>query len=248
MQNYLETAIEAARQTGELLRSNLSTPLKINVEETHDLKLDLDVRSQELITKIIQTRFPDHTVKGEEGASEKSSKEFEWIVDPIDGTVNFFYGIPHYCISIALQQNDKLVLGVIYDPVKNELWQAIRGEPALLNGQPISVSAHTDLSQSIVSVGFSKTEAGIKAGISIFQKLVSQARKCRMMGSAALDMAYVASGRYDAYIERSVNLWDIAAGIVILESAGGKVVMEPSSIAENKIAVTATNGKLNINV
>ena len=136
------------------------------------------------------------------------------MIDPIDGTVNYFYGIPHFCISIALRENGEIIVGVIYDPMRDELWHAELGGKAYLNDKPIEVSQYTDISQSVVSVGMSKTMAELEVDLSIFQDLLARARKCRMMGSAALDLAYVATGRFDAYIERSVNWWDIAAGVL----------------------------------
>jgi myo-inositol-1(or 4)-monophosphatase len=130
--------------------------------------------------------------------------------------------------------------------VRDELWQATCESDTLLNGRPVTVSDRSDLSQSIVSVGFSKTGVGIEAGLKTFKTLILRARKCRMMGSAALDLAYVACGRYDAYIERSVNWWDIAAGVLLVERAGGKVIIGPSKVHEGKLAVVATNGKISL--
>jgi myo-inositol-1(or 4)-monophosphatase len=246
MSTYLNTAIESARAAGELIRRNLGTSLVVNAEEAHDLKLQLDVSAQELITKVLLEQFPDHAVLGEEGSCGPADAEHQWIIDPIDGTVNFFYGIPHFCISIALRERGTLILGTIFDPVKNELWSVSRGEPAFLNERPIRVSSRTLLSESIVSVGLSKSPRAIEAGLKIFNVLIRRARKCRMMGSAALDLAYVASGRIDAYIETSVNLWDIAAGWLLVEAAGGKMTVQPSTIEENKLSVTAWNGQLDL--
>ena len=147
---------------------------------------------------------------------------FQWIVDPIDGTVNFFYGIPHFCISIALRQGDEIVLGVIYDPMRDELWQVEKGGRPLMNGRPCVISTREKVSEAVLSVGFSKSKTTIDSGLPLFQDLVYRARKCRLMGSAALDMAYVASGRLDAYIEQSVSLWDIAAGKILVETAGAR--------------------------
>jgi myo-inositol-1(or 4)-monophosphatase len=246
MNHHLDAATRAAQKAGELLRSQFGQPLKVDAAEAHDIKLDLDVRCQELITHSLLDEFPGYAVLGEEGSSNSSSREFEWVIDPIDGTVNYYYGIPHFCISIALRQVETILVGVILDPMRNELWQAAAGEPTTLNGQPVAVSQHTQLAESVVSIGFSKSTAGIEAAVDIFQAMVRRARKCRMMGSAALDLAYVATGRYDAYIERSVNWWDIAAGKLLVESAGGQVTVQTSKLAPNKLAVLASNGKINI--
>jgi myo-inositol-1(or 4)-monophosphatase len=246
MNTYLNAAIESARAAGELVRRNLGTSLTVNVEEAHDLKLELDVSAQDLITKMLLKQFPDHAVIGEEGSIASAQTKYQWIVDPIDGTVNFFYGIPHFCISIALRQTDTIVVGVIFDPIKNELWHVLRGEPAFLNDRPISVSSRQSLSESVVSIGLSKSPRAIEAGLKTLNTLIRRARKCRMMGSAALDLAYVATGRFDAYIERSVNLWDIAAGWLLVEAAGGKMLVGPSPIEENKLSVIASNGQLDL--
>ena len=244
MNPYLEAAVEAARAAGALVRENFGQPLKVNVEEAHDLKLELDVRSQALITKLLLGKFPNHAIIGEEGDAENDSTEFEWVIDPIDGTVNYFYGIPHFCISIALREKGEIIVGVIYDPMRDELWQAERGGKAYLNDRPIAVSQSTNISQSVVSVGMSKTVAELEVGLSIFQDLLIRARKCRMMGSAALDLAYVATGRFDAYIERSVNWWDIAAGVLLVNCAGGRSTIAPSAVQKEKLSVIAWNGKI----
>jgi myo-inositol-1(or 4)-monophosphatase len=246
MNSFLNVATRAAREAGDLLRSNFGQPLKVDAEEAHDIKLELDVRSQNLITKVLLAEFPDHGVLGEEGSEQSSSKEFEWVVDPIDGTVNFFYAIPHFCISIALRRKDEILVGVIYDPIREELWQAVREGNATLNNQVIQVSQHTQVSEAIVSVGFSKTSRGIERGMTVLNSMVGRARKCRMMGSAALDLAYVATGRFDAYIEGSVNWWDIAAGVLLVERAGGKVSIKPSTLTKGKLSVVASNGKMNL--
>jgi myo-inositol-1(or 4)-monophosphatase len=244
MNQYLEAAIEAARAAGALVRENFGRPLKVNVEEAHDLKLELDVRAQATITELLLKKFPDHAIVGEEGNAENESTDFEWVIDPIDGTVNYFYSIPHFCISIALREKGEIIVGVIYDPMREELWHAELGGKAYLNNKPVVVSSSTDISQSVVSVGMSKTRAELEVGLSIFQDLLVRARKCRLMGSAALDLAYVATGRFDAYIERSVNWWDIAAGVLLVNCAGGRLAIAPSAIQNGKLSVIAWNGKI----
>jgi myo-inositol-1(or 4)-monophosphatase len=244
MNQYLDAAIKAARAAGALVRENFGRPLTVNAEEAHDIKLELDVRSQELITKSLLEKFPDHAILGEEGTEQNTSTDFEWVIDPIDGTVNYYYSIPHFCISIALREKGEIIVGVIYDPIREELWHAERGGKAYLNDKPITVSRSTDISRSIVSVGMSKTLAELEIGFSILKDLMARARKCRLMGSAALDLAYVASGRLDAYIERSVNWWDIAAGVLLVKCAGGELAISPSTIQSDKLSLIAWNGKI----
>lgn len=248
MTSHLDTALAAARAAGELARANFGKPLDVNEFAAHDIKLDLDVRAQALITEILLHANPDHAIFGEEGIAGNQASEWQWIVDPIDGTVNYFYSIPHFCISIALRRGEEVQVGVIYDPMRDEMWAVERGGTPTLNGAPISVSARTQLSEAVLSVGFSKTKATISAGVPLLEKYVMRARKCRLMGSAALDLAYVACGRLDAYIEQSVSLWDVAAGMILVEAAGGKFKMTPREDAPEKISVVASNGLVDLTV
>jgi myo-inositol-1(or 4)-monophosphatase len=246
MIEFLQTAVEAANEAGELLRANFGRPLEVTAFEAHDIKLDLDIRSQELITRRILGRFPEHAIYGEEGIAGNQQSDYQWIVDPIDGTVNYFYSIPHFCVSIALRQRDKIIAGVICDPLRNELWRVAENEPATLNGAPCAVSQRTRLADAILSVGFAKSRKTIDAGLPMFEKMVYRARKCRMMGSAALDMAYVASGRLDAYVEQVVSLWDVAAGKLLIESAGGRVELTERTDIANKFSIIASSGRIDL--
>jgi myo-inositol-1(or 4)-monophosphatase len=247
MSDYLKTAVQAARAAGALLRDHFGKDLDVNAFEAHDIKLDLDVRSQELITRILLEAYPDHAIYGEEGVDGNAESPFQWIVDPIDGTVNYFYGVPHFCISIALRHEGEILVGVILDPMRDELWEVERGGPALLNGTPCRVSSRQKLGDAIVSVGFAKLKSTIDVGLPLFEKMVYKARKCRLMGSAALDLAYVASGRLDAYIESAVSLWDIAAGQLLVEAAGGKVEVKPHPANPDKLSIIASSGVLDLN-
>lgn len=246
MLSPIETAIAAARSAGELLRANFETTLDVNAFEAHDIKLDLDVRSQELITRMLLDRFPDHALYGEEGIAGNQASEWQWIVDPIDGTVNYFYGVPHFCISIALRKGEEIQLGVIYDPMRDELWSVEAGGVPTMNGRPIQVSSRARLQDAIVSVGLSKTKTTIAAGVPLLARYVERVRKCRLMGSAALDLAYVSCGRLDAYIEQSVSLWDVAAGVLLIQAAGGKVEMTPRTDNPDKISIVASSGRLDL--
>ena len=249
------TAAQAARSVGALMRRNLHQSKRANEVTQHDIKLELDVRSQKLIEKKLLTAFPQTALLGEEGISGDPQSNSRWVVDPIDGTVNFTYSIPHACVSIALQQHadhrsvstypdgyDTLV-GVVYDPFCDELWTAVRGRPARLNGRVIRVSKHRKLEESIVSIGFAKSRESLEATLPYFNKLVHRVRKIRMMGAAALALTYVASGRFDAYIERGIRLWDIAAGGLIIECAGGEFWRQ-SIPGEYAYRMIASNGLL----
>ncbi len=248
MNPYLQAAVDAARAAGDLLLQQFGSSLTVNEFTAHDIKLDLDVRTQELITTMLLGRFPDHAIYGEEGLAGNQSSDFHWIVDPIDGTVNYFYGIPHFCVSIALRERGEIIVGVIYDPSRDELWQVERGGTPTLNGAAIRVSQRDKLSDAVLSIGFAKSKSTIAAGLPVLEHFIGRARKCRLMGSAALDLAYVACGRFDAYIESSVSLWDVAAGKLLVEAAGGKFEMEPRTDNPDKISVRASSGLLDLEV
>nr|XP_061803702.1 uncharacterized protein LOC133595099 [Nerophis lumbriciformis] len=242
----LETATQASQEAGQLLRQHFHEMKTVDEALHHDIKLALDKESQELITRILLEEFPDHAIHGEEGHAGNQGSDHQWIVDPIDGTVNFFYGIPHFCISIALRINGNLTLGVIYDPMVDELWSIQKGEQPTLNGRPVSVSNRTQLKESILFVGCGKTEEALSTGLERFRKGSIRARKMRMMGSAALGMAYIACGRLDAYVESRISLWDIAAGQLLIEATGGKVALTPYQNNPDVYSIVATNGKIPI--
>ena len=263
LRNSQIAAVQAARAAGQLMRSNLHRAKKINAETSHDIKLDLDVRCQKLIETRLRKTFPRIALLGEEGTAGAVDAQYRWVVDPIDGTVNFASGIPHASVSIALQKwvpgvrgqgsgarsqgsgeaGYETVVGVVYDPFINELWTAVRGGMARLNGRPIRVSRRRQLGESIVSIGFAKDRTSLECALPYFIWLSRRVRKVRMMGSAALALAYVATGRFDAYVERGINLWDIAAGGLILECAGGKFWRE-STPGEHRFRMIASNGRL----
>jgi len=246
MTHYLDAAIEAARTAGELLRHHFQRPLRVTSSEAHDIKLEIDVRAQELITESLLKKFPEHALYGEEGLVGDQKSNHQWIVDPLDGTVNYFYGIPHFCVSVALRFKGEIIVGVIYDPMREEIWATQKGGKPTLNGNPFRVSERADLAEAVISVGLSKTGVTIEAGLPLLQEMVHRARKCRLMGSAALDMAYVACGRFDAYIEQGISLWDIAAGWILVETAGGTVEMKLRTDMKEKYSIIASNGVMDL--
>lgn len=248
MSDFLMAAIEAAQAAGGFLRAHFGRPLRVDEQAAHDIKLELDRRTQELIERILLGRFPDHAFLGEEGNRGAPGGKYEWIVDPLDGTVNYFYNVPHFSVSIALRHSGRILVGVIYDPLRDELWTAEDEGPAQLNGRDIRVSGRAALSEAILSVGVSKSIESIEQGMTLFGRMVRQAKKCRMMGSAALDMAYVASGRLDAYIESQISIWDIAAGLLLVERAGGSVQLKPHPSARAKFSIVARGGPLDLGI
>jgi len=246
MSEFLQTAAEAAEAAGGFLRANFGKKLVVDEMHAHDIKLELDRRTQELIESLILGKFPAHAILGEEGVRGASGSEYEWIIDPIDGTVNYFYGIAHFCVSIALRRGKDIIVGVIYDPMRDELWSVDETGPALLNGHPIRVSQRSELGECTFSVGFAKSADSIDHGLELFGKVVRSVKKCRMLGSAALDLAYVASGRLDAYVERQISLWDIAAGKPMVERAGGEVELAPHPTAVEKYSIKAWSGSIQL--
>ncbi len=251
----LDCAVKAARAAGKIMRANLSSSKTVSSSTQHDIKLELDVRCQKLIENSLRTPFPDVALLGEEGVAGEAGAAQRWVVDPIDGTVNFTYGIPHACVSIALQERSadpksagfkdgyETLAGVVYDPFCDELWTAIRGGSARLNGKVIHVSKRKKLDEAIVSIGFAKSYESLRSTLPYFNKLVHRVRKIRMMGAAALALTYVATGRFDAYIERGIRLWDIAAGGLIVECAGGEFWRE-SIPGEHAYRMIASNSLL----
>jgi len=199
-----------------------------------------------LISDSLLKRFPEHALYGEEGIVGKRKSHYQWVVDPLDGTVNYFYSIPHFCVSIALRFKGEIIVGVIYDPIRDEMWTTQKGGAATLNGKQIRVSERAELAEAVVSVGLSKTGVTISAGLPLLQEMVHRARKCRLMGSAALDMAYVACGRLDAYIEQGISLWDVAAGWILVENAGGSVDLKPRTDMKDKYSIIASNGTIDL--
>ena len=263
----LETAIEAAAEAGKLLRREFGSQLTVNQATHHDIKLEIDEQAQQVITRVILADFPEHAILGEEGVAGRADADVRWVVDPLDGTVNYFYNIPHYAVSIAAQVRREApgtntatpggvaagpavsawetVAGVVYAPEVDELFAAEKGKPATLNEREIRVSDRAELEQAIVGIGFFKSAETIRASLGDFQHLIGRVRKMRLMGSAALDVVYVACGRYDAYIEHGIKLWDICAGQLILENAGGRAEVQPTG-QPHALDMVMWNGKLNL--
>jgi len=264
----LAAAVRAACTAGKLMLANWHLPKRVNATDAHDIKLELDVRCQKRITGILRTAFPEIPLLGEEGCTGDMNAEYRWVVDPIDGTVNYAFGIPHAAVSIALQrwgqslsspnskvkarksgldgvsphQNYQTVVGVIYGPFTDELWTAVRGGPTRLNGRVVRVSRCTDPGKAVIAMGFSKSKQNLEKSLPHLNRLSRRALKVRIMGSAALELAYVASGRLDVYIERTINLWDIAAGALMVECSGGEFYTRPAP--GGKFRMVADNGRL----
>src|ERR1700758_5178832 len=246
MKRYLDAAENAARAAGKLLCQNFRQRRRVKTLAAHDIKLEIDIEAQELISKLLLDEFPAHALYGEEGIVGDQSSDYQWIVDPLDGTVNYFYGIPHFCVSIALRLRNEMMVGVIYDPLRDEIWVGQKGEVPKLNGCPMHVSDRSELAEAVISIGLAKTAETINANFPLLQSMIHRVRKCRVLGSAALDMAYVACGRFDAYIETGISLWDIAAGWLLVENAGGTVDLRGLEHMKEKYSIVASNGIIDL--
>ena len=242
LKSALAAAAKAARAAGKVMHANWHKPKRVNSAEAHDIKLELDVRCQALIEKILAGAFPQIPVLGEEGSTGDTNAEYRWVIDPIDGTVNYFFGMPHAAVSIALQRCEQSVIGVIYDPFTNEIWTTTTGQPTRLNGKIVHVSKRSKLEECVIAMGFSKSQDNLEKSLPHLIRISRRAKKVRIMGSAALELVYVASGRLDAYVERTINLWDVAAGSLLVENAGGEFYAVPAP--GGKLRMCADNGRL----
>jgi len=241
-----KAAIQAARAAGKIMRANWNAPKRVKVSHAHDIKLELDVRCQKIIENILYRAFPKVPLLGEEGNSGDLNASYRWVVDPIDGTVNYFFGMPHAAVSIALQATAPgspiALIGVIYDPFTDELWTATYGGKTRLNGKVVRASKRAKVGECIIAMGFSKTRENMEKSIPHLNRIARRAKKIRIMGSAALELAYVASGRLDAYIERTINIWDIAAGGLMVECSGGEMFLK--ELPDGRLRMCADNGLL----
>ena len=247
-----KSAEAIARRVGAFLKRQLRAHKRISQQTAHDIKLELDERSQRMIERALRKSHPEIPILGEEGVVGDPDSPWRWVVDPIDGTVNFSRGLPHACISIALQSRHEgarhwddfsTELGVVYDPFLDEMWTASASGKARLNGRPIRVSETDKLESAIVSIGFAKSRATLDDNLPLFSRLYHRVLKVRLLGSAALALTWTAAGRLDAYRENGISLWDVAAGGLILERAGGEFWRKPLQ-KQYTYELIATNGRL----
>jgi len=240
---YLDAATEIALEAGKILREEFSHPPSISYKGDVDLVTQADKRSEQAIVDRLKKYFPDHAVAAEEGLGHETDSEFRWHVDPLDGTTNFAHGYPCFCVSLGLAQCDSLLAGVIYNPIYDELFAAARGEGATLNGKKLRVSANATLATSLLCTGFPVHNRQSSPNLQYYGEFTMRSHGVRRDGSAALDLAFVAAGRFDGFWEFGLNRWDTAAGVLIIEEAGGKVTNfagEPYRLGGP--VILATNG------
>jgi myo-inositol-1(or 4)-monophosphatase len=223
MKSFLEVAIEAAREAGHILLAEFQRPQRIEYKGEVDLVTEADRRSEEAIISRLRFHFPQHAVVGEEGGGQQSDSRYRWYVDPLDGTTNFAHGYPCFCISIALVEDTEPVVGVVLNPVSDELFTAIRGEGAYLNNRRIRVSRVEKLSRSLLATGFPSHKRTQNPNILYYWDFTLRSHGVRRDGAAALDLASVACGRFDGFWEFGLKPWDTAAGVLLVREAGGRV-------------------------
>jgi myo-inositol-1(or 4)-monophosphatase len=224
MNKFLKVAIEAAREAGAVLRTEHSRPQKISYKGDVDLVTETDKRSEAIVVGRLRREFPDHRIVAEEGSGGASeASRYEWHVDPLDGTTNFAHGYPCFAVSIGLLEEGQPLVGVVFNPVSDELFSTARGEGAFLNEKVIRVSAMQKLATSLVATGFPTHKRRDNVNIHYYWQFTLRSHGVRRDGSAALDLCSVACGRFDAFWEFGLKSWDTAAGVLIVTEAGGKV-------------------------
>jgi len=255
---HTAVAINAAAKAGEWIKSRQGQVKEVGTKTSaQDLVTEVDKGVEQMIRRLVLTHYPDHTFLGEEGVEpgaaaasaaveEVRENEYIWIVDPVDGTTNFVHGFPFYCVSIALVVRGEITVGVIYDPTRDEMFVAEKGKGAYMHGIPTSVSGETNLSDSLIAMGFPPDrEFAQPVNMAGLQSILPQVRGVRAGGSAALHLAYVAAGRVDAYWEVGLNPWDCAAGVLLVRESGGNVsdtLGRPYDVGTRHIV--ASNGKI----
>lgn len=244
MKELLETALILAGKAGEHIRQSASKLGQVDYKGRADMVTDVDRRAEEIILEGIRRAFPEHGVLAEESGENNAQSDYRWVVDPLDGTTNFVHGYPFYCVSIAVQHQEETVAAVVLNPVLGEVFSALKGAGAQLNGKPITVSAASDLSKALVATGF-PYQIGYhwQHSMTLFEAFYRNCHGVRRDGAAALDLCYVAAGRFDGFWEYELQPWDVAAGLLIVQEAGGKTtdfLDNPSGICDRQ--VLASNG------
>ena len=243
MTRYTPDIEPIIREAGALLMSYLHQRIGYEYKGDVDLVTEADRASEKFITERLRSRWPEFGIIGEEGTKSDLEAEYRWLVDPLDGTTNFAHGFPVFCISIALTRGEELIAGFLYDPARDEFFSAEHGAGAKLNGQAMHVSKTTTLSESILGTGFPSHKRHKNPNIHFYHQLTLRSHGLRRAGSAALDLANVASGRYDGFWEFNLNPWDTAAGVLLVREAGGIVTrFDGSPFLLNSREVLASNG------
>jgi myo-inositol-1(or 4)-monophosphatase len=243
---WLALAVDAARAAGDIIRRGMFDVLDIRYKGEINLVTQIDVAAERAVVECLRAKAPDHGILAEEGSVHNNRSAYRWLIDPLDGTTNYAHRFPFFCVSIGLQHGNDPVLGVVLDPVRDELFTAVRGGGAACNGQPLAVSSTTALNKSLVVTGFAyDPKRDTNVNFRHFESMSRVAQGVRRTGSAALDLCYVAAGRSDGFWELLLSPWDTAAGQVIVEEAGGRVTDFSGRVFSPDIPeIVASNGKL----
>ncbi len=245
---FLSTAIRAAQAAAKLQQFYVGGDLEITTKSGEtDLVTKVDKLCEAKIREILLDAYPEHVVLGEEEGQPGGESRYRWIVDPVDGTTNYAQGFPFYCVSIGLEIDGVMAVGVVLDSVRGELFTAVKGDGAFRNGVPVEVTRKTELVDALVATGFAYHKDTIRQNIEVFARVHDRVRSVRRPGAAALDLCYVACGRLDGFWELGLKPWDAAAGLLIIQEAGGTVtggVGEPYSLGDR--VLVASNGHLHL--
>ncbi|MBL8006575.1 MAG: inositol monophosphatase [Ignavibacteria bacterium] len=245
------TLIKASLEAGKILKENFEGNFKISSKDVvSNLVTEIDKKSEDRIIEIIKSDFPGHDIISEEAGSLYQDSEFKWIIDPIDGTVNFAHSIPLTCVSIALEKKGEVILGAVFNPISGEFFFSEKGKGAFLNDTAISVSKNGDFGKSLLVTGFPYDSSSYKPDpVSVFKKFIMLDIPIRRLGSAALDLCWTACGRFEGFWEYNLNAWDVAAGFLILTEAGGKVTnFKGETFSVYGKQILATNGLIHNNM
>jgi myo-inositol-1(or 4)-monophosphatase len=246
MKDLMSVAQDAAFKAGGILRENIHGVREISYKGDINLVTEMDLRSERAIVAVIHASFPGHGIVAEEETSNRSGSGYTWVIDPLDGTTNYAHGYPCFSVSIALEHNNEIILGVVYDPMRDEMFTARKGEGAFLNGKTIRVSMIDTLIRGLLATGFPyDRKVSEKNNMDYFHELLMASQEVRRDGSAALDLCYVASGRFDGFWELKLKPWDVAAGSLIVREAGGMLSdFSGTGFSIHDSEILASNGKI----
>ena len=246
MNDYRKFTIDIAREAGDFLKERLNDKHTVNYKGAIDIVTEVDQMSEDMLISRINKKFPHHDILAEESKGTEKGSKFRWIIDPLDGTTNYAHGYPVFCVSIALEKENEIIVGVIYNPMIEEMFVAEKGKGAFLNNKKISVSNTVDLSISLLATGFPyDIRENPDNNLNYFNEMATKVQAIRRAGSAVLDLAYVAAGRFDGFWELRLNPWDTAAGWLMVKEAGGLVTdIFGKDYHLNSPHILASNGKI----
>jgi myo-inositol-1(or 4)-monophosphatase len=245
MADFRSTAVAAAHVGGKIIADAYRTDFQVYYKQgtTTNLVTEIDRKSEAAIVQALSSAYPDHCILAEEGGETRKPSRCRWYVDPLDGTTNFAHGFPMFCVSIGLSVEDRMILGVVYDPLRNELFEAELGVGAFLNGNPIHVSTVDSLKKALLVTGFPYDHDGRQENLPYFGRFAIESQGVRRTGSAAIDLCYVAAGRIDGFWELGLNPWDVAGGSIIVTEAGGRITdFAGDTFSAHGVQTLATNG------